>query len=162
MTTTSSAEQKPIREKHSLNCEHFAKTMPTVQWLWLRYGDTIILPVILVNISCRLTPAWWAYNGGRDYDEAGYKSNPFCSTFSQKYKLKKLADIGPFCGATDIPVFDFWWRVPWVSKPAWIPLLTCLVAWMQRNPQIHLWCNTCSFRHYIDHMVPVNVNFNVS
>ena len=28
-----------------------------------------------------------------------------------------------FCGATDTPVFDFWWHLPWVSKPGWIPCL---------------------------------------
>ena len=28
-----------------------------------------------------------------------------------------LEDISPFCGATDTPVLDFWWRFPWVSKP---------------------------------------------
>ena len=26
-----------------------------------------------------------------------------------------------FCGATDTPVLDFWWHLPWVSKPGWIP-----------------------------------------
>ena len=24
-----------------------------------------------------------------------------------------------FCGATDIPVLDFWWHLLWVSKPEW-------------------------------------------
>ena len=27
-----------------------------------------------------------------------------------------MEDISPFCGATDTPVLDFWWRLPWVSK----------------------------------------------
>ena len=31
--------------------------------------------------------------------------------------------MSPFCGATDTPVLDFWWRLPWVSKPGWIPRL---------------------------------------
>ena len=29
-----------------------------------------------------------------------------------------------FCGATDTPV---WWRLPWVSKPGWIPRLRALL-----------------------------------
>ena len=36
---------------------------------------------------------------------------------------KFLEDMSPFCGATDTPVLDFWWRLPWVSKPGWIPRL---------------------------------------
>ena len=31
---------------------------------------------------------------------------------------KKLEDISPFHGATDIPVLDFWWCLHWVPKPA--------------------------------------------
>ena len=42
---------------------------------------------------------------------------------SCKFFLKKLKDMGPFCGATDTLVLDFWRRVPWVSKSGWIPLL---------------------------------------
>ena len=37
--------------------------------------------------------------------------------------LKFLEDMSPFCGATDTPFLDFWWRLPWVSKPGWIPRL---------------------------------------
>ena len=37
--------------------------------------------------------------------------------------LKLLEDMSIFCGATDIPVLDFWWRLPWVSEPGWIPRL---------------------------------------
>ena len=56
------------------------------------------------------------------------------------FKIKKiLEDIGPFCRATDTSVLDFWWCLPWVSKPRWILcMLSCLC-----DPQIHLWCNTC-------------------
>ena len=28
-------------------------------------------------------------------------------------------DISPFCGATDTPILDFWWRLLWVSKKEW-------------------------------------------
>ena len=31
--------------------------------------------------------------------------------------------MSPFRGATDTPVLDFWWCLPWVSKPGWIPCL---------------------------------------
>ena len=34
--------------------------------------------------------------------------------------------MSPFHGATDTPVLDFWWRLPWVSKPGWIPRLHAL------------------------------------
>ena len=38
--------------------------------------------------------------------------------------LKKfLEDMIPFCGATDSPVLDFWWLLPWVSNLGWIPHL---------------------------------------
>ena len=30
--------------------------------------------------------------------------------------------MGPFCGAADTPVFDFWWRLLWVSKSEWVVL----------------------------------------
>ena len=35
---------------------------------------------------------------------------------------KSLEDMSPFCGATDTPVLDFWWRLLWVSKPEWAAL----------------------------------------
>ena len=35
------------------------------------------------------------------------------------FLFKFLEDISPFCGATDTPVLDFWWCLPWVSKPGW-------------------------------------------
>ena len=33
---------------------------------------------------------------------------------------KILEDVCPFCGTTDTPVLDLWWRLPWVSKPGWM------------------------------------------
>ena len=54
-------------------------------------------------------------------------------------KNLSLEDISPFRGATDTPVLDFWWRLPWVSKPGWIP---CMLSRLS-DPQIHLWCDTC-------------------
>ena len=35
--------------------------------------------------------------------------------------------LNNFCGATDTPVLDFWWRLSWVSKPGWIPCLHALL-----------------------------------
>ena len=40
---------------------------------------------------------------------------------------------------TDTPVLDFWWCLPWVSKPGWI---LCVLLHLC-DPQIHLWCDTC-------------------
>ena len=37
-----------------------------------------------------------------------------------------VEDISPFRGATDTSVLDFWQRLPWVSKPGWIPCLCTL------------------------------------
>ena len=31
--------------------------------------------------------------------------------------------MSPFFGATNTPVLDFWWRLPWISKSGWIPHL---------------------------------------
>ena len=42
-------------------------------------------------------------------------SSFFCKIF---WKTQVL-----FCGATDIPVLNFWWCLPWVSKSGWIPHL---------------------------------------
>ena len=42
-------------------------------------------------------------------------------------KKNYLEDISPFRGATDTPVLNFWWRLPWVSRPGWIPHLCALL-----------------------------------
>ena len=46
-----------------------------------------------------------------------------------------LEDISHFCEATDNPVLDFWWCLPWVSKPGWTP--SCMLSHLC-DPQIHL------------------------
>ena len=54
--------------------------------------------------------------------------------------------MSPFCGATDIPVLDFWWRLLWVSKPEWVLLYSSLAevyVLCYTFPESHLWCNTC-------------------
>ena len=42
--------------------------------------------------------------------------------------FKFLEDTCPSCGATGTPVLDFWWRLPWVSKPGWTRLHAFLPA----------------------------------
>ena len=46
-------------------------------------------------------------------------------TFFQMIKsfFFNLGDVSPFRGAIDTLVLDFWWHLPWVSKPGWIPCL---------------------------------------
>ena len=54
--------------------------------------------------------------------------------------------MSPFCGATDTPVSDFWWRLLWVSKPEWVlPYLSLAEVYILHYmfPEIHLWCDTC-------------------
>ena len=54
--------------------------------------------------------------------------------------------MGPFCGATDTPILDFWWRLLWVSKPEWVlPYSSLAEVYLLRYtfPEIHLWCDTC-------------------
>ena len=62
---------------------------------------------------------------------------------SNFFKELFLADISPFCGATDTTVLNFWWCLPWVSRPGWTSLIACFVVCVKQNPQIHLWCDTC-------------------
>ena len=39
--------------------------------------------------------------------------------------------MSPFCGATDTPVLDFWWRLLWVSKSEWVlPYLSLVEAYV--------------------------------
>ena len=57
-----------------------------------------------------------------------------------------LEDMSPFCGATDTPVSDFWWRLLLVSKPEWVlPYSSLEEAYIlcYTFPEIHLWCDTC-------------------
>ena len=49
----------------------------------------------------------------------------------------------PFCGVADILVLDFWWHLPWVSKPGWTPLFVRFIAYTEQIPQINLWCDMC-------------------
>ena len=64
---------------------------------------------------------------------------------------KNLEDISSFRRATDTPVLEFWWRLPWISKPGWIPFV-CFLC----DPQIHLWCDTyllCGSRVFSIHIL---------
>ena len=51
--------------------------------------------------------------------------------------LKHFGLQKSFCGATDTPVLDFLWCLPWVPKPGWIPHLHALLPvcnWFLRFP----------------------------
>ena len=37
--------------------------------------------------------------------------------------------MSPFCRATDAPILDFWWCLPWVLKPGWISF-ACFLAYV--------------------------------
>ena len=43
-----------------------------------------------------------------------------CWFFFKKWSTSVL-----FCGATDTPVFDFWWHLPWVSKGGSVGCMFC-------------------------------------
>ena len=45
-----------------------------------------------------------------------------------------------FCGATDTPVLDFWWHLPWFQSQGG---LACMLSCLHAILQIHLWCDTC-------------------
>ena len=53
----------------------------------------------------------------------GHCSGWYVSYWNAFLFFKKWEDISAFCGATDTPVLDFWWCLPFVSKSKWIPCL---------------------------------------
>ena len=56
-----------------------------------------------------------------------YNKSPHEVYFKMSFFLKNtISQDSPFCGATDILVFDFWCCLPYVSKPGWIPHLHVL------------------------------------
>ena len=48
------------------------------------------------------------------------ESNPIILCANVYTFLKIFGGHESFCVATDTPVLDFWWDLPWVSKPGWI------------------------------------------
>ena len=58
--------------------------------------------------------------------QSGTKSKGFIQclqiNFIETFFYNTLYNISPFCGATDIPVLDFWWCLLWISKPEWVAL----------------------------------------
>ena len=100
--------------------------------------------------------------------------------------LKLFEDMSPFCGATDAPVLDFWWRLPWVSKPGWIScvFLACVILrftsgaapadWieviMAAEPFWSTTCRrvrkhamfSCAVLFLFDKKPPVKINVNLS
>ena len=61
------------------------------------------------------------------FHHLGFAYNEFCFWFV--FFLNFLEYISTFRGATDTPVMDFWWRLPWVSKPRRIPHLLPRLAY---------------------------------
>ena len=58
-------------------------------------------------------------------------SYPFqTALFENDLWWQKTYSFSSFCGVTDIPVLDFWWCLPWISKPWWIPLLVYFVTFL--------------------------------
>ena len=56
-----------------------------------------------------------------------YQYNPWKHGRKMFFFLKEIwRTLVLFCGATNNPVLDFWWRLPWVLKPEWIPHLHAL------------------------------------
>ena len=103
---------------------------------------------VISNASYCLAPdllllEWSLFRFFKSNENAGKQNCGIVRADRRIFFIKFLEDISPFCRATDTPVFDFWWRLPQVSRPGWIPLLACFVTSMQRIPQIHLWCDTC-------------------
>ena len=54
--------------------------------------------------------------------------------FSSFFFQKSLDGISAFCRATDTPVLNFWWCLPWISNvhlsnPGWIPRLRTMLMW---------------------------------
>ena len=47
-----------------------------------------------------------------------------CHYICCNFLKKNLEEISLFCGATDTPVLDFWWRLLWVSKSEWAALIS--------------------------------------
>ena len=126
-----------------------------------KYSDMLSsnLPVILYPQEWRsdwrtgmiVTGGWrwlWTECGERSATWTGTGTTPrFCADSSvtstenqSKYRDKvSFFNFGEhkffmFYGAIDTPIFNFWWCLPWVSRPRWIPSLAGFVACMQ---QIH-------------------------
>ena len=51
-----------------------------------------------------------------------------------KKKKKFLEDISPFCGATDTPVWDFWWCLLWFLSQSGQPYLPLAEAYVSHIP----------------------------
>ena len=78
------------------------------------------------NLSCTCTHTFALYRLSFLYGyftQPGSGSSPH--TISTKgnniYSWNFSEDISLFCEATDTPVLDLCWRLPWISKPGWIP-----------------------------------------
>ena len=82
----------------------------------------------------------YQYNAGRHCHSLS-KGLPGVHGELVTFSKKCFEDISPFCEATDTPVLDFWWHLPWVSKPGLIPSLACFVT-MEFSESPLVW-HTC-------------------
>ena len=59
-----------------------------------------------------------------------------------------MEDSSPFSGTNNTPFLNFWWRLPSVLRPRWIPLLPRFVACAQIYPALlNCSCQQTGFRH---------------
>ena len=84
-----------------------------------------------VTVQGDLCPGMSLSGGGLCHGYPPPYFNEWAVFLLRVFLKKNLEGISPFCGASDIPVLDFWWRLLWVSKPEW-PTLFC-VAELHRN-----------------------------
>ena len=62
-----------------------------------------------------------------------------------------------FCGGTDTAVLDFWWRLPWVSKPGWISLVIihCTFVYYPQAVRVTIrWTSWCRVADRNEESVP--------
>ena len=86
------------------------------QNLWVQLVEATWKPWIRRGIdSSYETPQNWLFGANNLFLHV-----VFLYDLLKIFFLKILKDMNPFCGATDTPILDFWWRLLLVSKPEWV------------------------------------------
>ena len=62
----------------------------------------------------------WAPTASSSHAGGQWKS---CSNLDDALIQFNSLNLSPFCGTTETLVLDFWWYLPWISQPRWIPRL---------------------------------------
>ena len=67
--------------------------------------------------------------------------------FQTSFLKNFLKDVSPFRGAINTSVLDFWWRLPWVSKPGWISHLHAFLPceYLYLLPTLLIFCVKCCY-----------------